>query len=212
MMKSVLPSDVWPSEEFEGQYWFFQLIVWLDFLADPLPNTVIETGTYRGSGAYRWSKFFDTVHTVELSEELYLDNLKKYGHINSINFHMGSSIEFLTEFLPTMDDRCIIMLDAHGSGQDTTFDESVGRYGSPVIGELLAIKENSIRNDHVIIIDDTDDFDSEIVYDDGKTNYPTKSQVRDAVLEINPNYCVELDIPKNLLLSRGTGLIYLPEG
>ena len=202
-MKDVTKSDV-EVPEFENQFWFFQLLVWLDFLADPLPNTVIETGTHRGAGAYRWSKFFDTVHTVELSEELYQGNLKRYGHIDSINFHMGSSVEFLTEFLPTVDDRCIIMLDAHGSGGDTTFDESVGRYGSPVLGELLAIKKNSKRNDHVIIIDDTDDF--------GTLDYPSKNEVRDLALEINPNYCVELDIPKNLLMSRGTGLVYLSEG
>ena len=202
-MKDVTKSDV-EVPEFENQYWFFQLLVWLDFLADPLPNTVIETGTHHGAGAFRWSRFFDTVHTVELSEELYQGNLKRYGHIDSINFHMGSSVEFLTEFLPTVDDRCIIMLDAHGSGGDTTFDESVGRYGSPVLGELLAIKENSSRNDHVIIIDDTDDF--------GTLDYPSKNEVEDLALEINPNYCVELDIPKNLLMSRGTGLIYLSEG
>ena len=44
------------------------------------------------------------------------------------------------------------------------------------------------------------------------TNYPSKHQVEETVLEINPDYCVELDIPKHLLMSRGTGIVYLPEG
>ena len=56
----------------------------------------------------------------------------------------------------------------------------------------------------MIIIDDCDDL--------GTLNYPSKQQVENAVLEINPDYCVELDIPKELLMSRGTGIAYLPEG
>jgi cephalosporin hydroxylase len=190
--------------EFENQFWFFQLVVWLDFLADPLPDTVIETGTHHGSGAFRWSRFFNAVHTVELSEELYNSSRKKYGHIDSITFHNNNSIDFLKEFLPKTEDRCIIFLDAHGSGGDTVYDEEVGRYGSPVLGELLAIKDFSVRNDHIIIVDDCDDL--------GTMNYPSKHQVEEVILEINPDYYIELDIPKHLLMSRGTGIIYLPGG
>lgn len=202
-MKSVTCSEV-QGEEFSNQFWFFQLLVWLDFLVDPIPNIVIETGTHRGWGAFRWSRFFDAVHTVELSEELYNSSREKYGHIDSITFHNNSSPEFLKEILPTIEDRCIIFLDAHGSGGDTVYDEEVGRYGSPVLDELLAIKDFSTRNDHIIIYDDADDL--------GTRNYPTKQQVANAILDINSDYCVELDIPKHLLTSRGTGIAYLPEG
>jgi hypothetical protein len=204
MMKTPTRDNI-EVEEFSNQFWFFQLLVWLDFLVDPIPNIVIETGTHRGWGAFRWSRFFDDVHTVELSEELYNSSCEKYGHIDSITFHNNNSVDFLKEFLSKTEDRCIIFLDAHGSGGDTVYDEEVGRYGSPVIGELRAIKDYSARNDHIIIIDDCDTF--------GTLNYPSKQQLENEILDINSDYCVELNVPRNLLISpHGTGIAYLPNG
>jgi len=202
-MKSVGREDV-HIEEFEGEEWFFQLIVWLDFLAHPIPHTVIETGTHTGRGAVRWATFFENVHTVELSEDLYNNTKAKYKHLENISFYNNSSPEFLGDILSTMMERCIIFLDAHGSGGNTVYDDRYGRYGTPVLDELASIKTSSKLTNHIIIIDDCDDL--------GTMNYPSKQQVENAVLEINPDYCVELDIPKELLMSRGTGIAYLPEG
>jgi hypothetical protein len=155
-------------------------------------------------GAVRWATFFDKVHTVELSEELYNQAKTKYENYDNINFYNDSSPRFLENILPTIDERCIIFLDAHGSGGETTYDEKYGRYGSPILDELAAIKTFSSIQNHVLVIDDCDDLDT--------MNYSTKQQVEEAALEINPDYYVELDIPKHLLMSRGTGIIYLPEG
>ena len=202
-MKSVDYSKV-QGEEFNNQFWFFQLLVWLDFLTHPIPSTVIETGTFAGAGAVRWATFFDNVYTVELSEDLYTTTKKKYNSLKNISFYNDSSPLFLKKLLPTINERCIIFLDAHGSGGETTYDEIHGRYGSPILDELAAIKEYSSIDNHIIIIDDCDDL--------GTMNYPSRQQVEDAILEINSEYCVELDIPKHLLMSRGTGIAYLPGG
>lgn len=187
-------------DEFEGQFWFFQLLVWVDFLAGDMPKTVLETGTHHGAGAFRWSKVSETVHTTELSESLFLAAQERYKNEESIHFHNLASPAFLREVLPHITERCLIFLDAHGSGGDTTFDDSVGRYGSPILDELLAIKESSTRNDHVIVIDDCDDI--------GTMDYPTKQEVCKALWAINEEYEIDLDTPRHLLLSRGTGIAY----
>jgi len=202
-MKLVTRNDI-SIEEFKGAEWFFQLMVWLDFLVHPIPHTIIETGTLHGHGAVRFATFFENVHTVELSEDLYNDTKKKYNHLKNIYFYNNSSPEFLGDILSTMKERCIIYLDAHGSGGETVYDERYGRYGTPVLDELLSIKKESRLNNHIILIDDCDDL--------GTMNYPSREQVEDALLEINSNYCIEFDIPKGLLLSRGTCIAYLPEG
>ena len=173
--------------------------MWLDFFGpQPLPDVVIETGTHHGAGAFRWSKLVDHVHTIELGEDLHLSSKEKYKDVSNITFHHGSSAEVLREILPSIDERLIIFLDAHGSGGDTVFDDSVGRFGSPLLGELKAIKECSPRNDHVIIIDDTDDLNT--------LNYPTTQEIEAALLDINPDYHIELHPQKMLLMSRGTGI------
>ena len=56
-MKLVTRNDI-SIEEFKGAEWFFQLMVWLDFLVHPIPHTIIETGTLHGHGAVRFATFF----------------------------------------------------------------------------------------------------------------------------------------------------------
>lgn len=194
--------DVYKNELFNwdaNQTWFFQTLVWLDVLSKKVPSCVIETGTNRGWGAYRWSMFFDEVHTVELSEALYNDAIATYGHVDNITFYNNTSENFLAEILPTQNKPCVIMLDAHASGGDTVFDDKVGRFGSPILHELNMIKEHSVVNNHIILIDDLDDCD-EI------SSYPSKDEIENMLLSINPNYHIELNFPRHLLMSRGTGM------
>lgn len=200
-MKFKTLDDVYKNELFKdaNQTWFFQTLVWLDVLSKKVPSCVIETGTNRGWGAYRWSMFFDEVHTVELSEALYNDAIAIYGHVDNITFYNNTSENFLAEILPKQIEPCIIMLDAHASGGDTVFDDKVGRFGSPILHELNMIKEHSVVNNHIILIDDLDDCD-EI------SSYPSKDEIENMLLSINPNYHIELNFPRHLLMSRGTGM------
>ena len=120
------------------------------------------------------------------------------------NYGIGAKYRVLGDILSTITERCIIFLDAHGSGGDTVYDERYGRYGTPVLDELASIKNSSKLTNHIILIDDCDDL--------GTLKYPSRQQVENAILEINSDYYIELDIPKQLLMSRGTGIAYLPEG
>lgn len=200
MMKEIVLDNL-DFDEFHNQHWFFQLLVFLDNISKDV-DVVLETGTYKGAGAFRWWTFFNEVHTVEFSADLYEQASHTYREFDDIYFYNDTSPNFLKDILTHETRKCIIFLDAHGSGGDTSFDDNYGRFGSPLLDELEAIKVSS-RKDHIIIIDDCDDL--------GTLNYPSKDDIRNAILEINPNYQIFLNIPKRLLASRGTGIAFVKD-
>jgi hypothetical protein len=136
-------------------------------------TTLIETGTHRGWGAQAWSTIFDQVHTIELSESLYDYCVQTYD-ISNVNFINAASTDVLEDLINDIKGSYILFLDAHGSGGDTTYDQSVGRFGSPVLEEIECSRS---KIPECIIVDDLSDF--------GKVgNYPTKEMIIDKVSEI----------------------------
>ena len=102
-------------------------------------NVFIETGTRTGGTTFKMSPYFDTVHTVELSETLYLQtksvaNSKQY---NNIHFHLGDSAKVLYDILPTINQKAIFYLDGHWSAGNT----ARGPKDCPVIEELQSINK-----------------------------------------------------------------------
>lgn len=133
----------------------------------------IETGTHRGNGARAFATLFDLVFTIEISEDLFRENLKESFQRNII-FYLGKSPEVLKEILEEINMPYLLFLDAHGSGGDTDYDRELGRYGSPVLQELEAVK---CYPPSIILIDDLEDFD--------KINtYPRVDQIIEKVSEL----------------------------
>lgn len=95
----------------------------------------IETGTYQGQGTLEFSSFFKKVYTIELSKSLFLF-CKNHYELNNVEFFNGKSNEVLKDIINKVDSKYFLFLDAHGSGGITTYDQQVGRYGSPVLEEL----------------------------------------------------------------------------
>jgi len=124
----------------------------IDFKKYPI---LVETGTYKGDTARICSEKFEKVYTIELSEELYKYCKEKYKNIKNIEFHQGNSPEKLKEIINKIKEKYILFLDAHGSGGDTTFFNKYGRYGTPILEELEAVKTNP---PDIIIIDDYKDY------------------------------------------------------
>jgi hypothetical protein len=124
----------------------------LETLLYPRPEVklAIETGTHQGEGAETFSKYFDKVYTVELSDTLFNAAVKRFKNTNVIPL-LGKSNEVLKSLIPTIKDKYFLFLDAHGSGEDTTFDPLVGRYGSPVLNEIRSCLGNIPET---IVIDD----------------------------------------------------------
>jgi len=140
-------------------------------------NLALETGTYEAHSAMCMSKLFSNVSTVELYAEqnpynnknlleLYKNIKKEY---NNIDFYFGESPKFLKELISqNPDETFFILLDAH------TFNYS------PMIDELDAIKNNSNKNDHIIMIDDCNFL--------GYNGYPSYDILQKCILNINSDY------------------------
>ena len=142
----------------------------LDHASTPV---LVETGTHRGAGAEAWATIFNKVHTIELSHTLYSYCKNTYDFSN-VNFIHGASTDVLGQLVQSIEDKYVLFLDAHGSGGDTTFDERVGRFGSPVLEEIECVKVNPPE---YILVDDLSDFDS-------IESYPTVQEIIEKVSEL----------------------------
>lgn len=141
----------------------------------------IETGTHLGVGAQQWSTFFDKVITIELSEELFKKALETLD-LKNVKFLNGLSHEVLAEIISDITEPYMLFLDAHGSGGDTTYDDKIGRYGSPVIQEIEAVADNLPE---LIVIDDLSDFFQ-------IESYPDPYKISEAVSKIGDYSCYNI--------------------
>lgn len=118
-----------------------------------IPNFV-ETGTYKADTALWASTIFKKVITIEFSEELYSEAIKKHNTIDNIEFKFGNSKEELEKIIPHLSGICLFWLDAHWSG-GLTFGENDE---CPLVDEINII--NLYCPDSIILIDDARLFTS----------------------------------------------------
>jgi hypothetical protein len=111
------------------------------------PN-FIETGTYMGNTIFEMEKYFEELHTIELSKYYYNHTKNKYNG-NKINFYFGDSSKVLTDILPLITKPTIFFLDGHWSSGDT----AKGDKDCPLKEELISINKYFLQNG-IIIIDD----------------------------------------------------------
>jgi hypothetical protein len=125
----------------------------------------IETGTYLGETTVWASSFFDQVHTIEISEEIYNKTSKKYKEKTNIHFHFGDSKTVLPKIIPTIKGTTLFWLDGHWCGRDTG-----GKFNEcPIFSEL----DEAVKTENpAILIDDLRYFLGTNPYDYGE-NYPT---------------------------------------
>lgn len=142
----------------------------------------LETGTYLGDTLKVARRYFDRVLSVELSEDLHNQNLKRFKKYRNVFLWQGNSGKRMPEMLPLIvGARALFWLDAHYSGVGTAKDEN----DCPIISELEAIAKHP-RRDHCILIDDARCFGHE-------EGYPSIERVREKLLAINPEYYVHID-------------------
>ncbi|MEB3343439.1 FkbM family methyltransferase [Okeania sp.] len=114
----------------------------------------VETGTHYGDTALWAAKHFNKVITVEFSQKIYDEVLKRHSQVKNIEFLFGHSKEQIQSIVPKLKEPALFWLDAHWSGNVT--------YGKgdecPLLEELEII--NNSEFDHFIMIDDARLFTS----------------------------------------------------
>lgn len=114
----------------------------------------IETGTYRGQGIKEMMGYYDFVHSIELSEQHYLDAVERFIHYPNVRLYRGNSKTVLPYVLRNLTQPVTVYLDGHFSGGNTAFgDENInGVSNAPLLAELEILRDRPY--DDIIIVDD----------------------------------------------------------
>lgn len=150
----------------------------------------VETGTYLGDSTAVAAKNFASVHSIELSDELFQKAQSRFAKTNNVHLYHGDSAKLLPSLIKNLNGKSIIFLDAHFSMGNT----ARGSENTPIITELDQIKKTGLKN-AIIIIDDVRMFYEPIGDTQGTFahGYPTLNVIVEKILEINPAYqCVAL--------------------
>jgi hypothetical protein len=167
----------------------------------------VETGTLYGDTVLLVKNHFDFVFTVELSQEFALKAAERFKDDENVKVVWGDSGTFLKKLLedePTIlinrksdeIEKIIIntpiffWIDAHFS---TTTGVKTGPGLTPIRTELSAIANHSMKDHHVILIDDIRDFEK------GRGDYPTIKELNDFFEQnfTNHNILIEDDIMRS---------------
>jgi hypothetical protein len=149
----------------------------------------IETGTWCGQGVINAiDSEFDEIHSIELDEQLYKDNIERFKHNPNVNLYHGDSSIILYDVIKNINKRMLFWLDGHYSGHGTSQSNVTQLYEFPLIYEIQQIDKHHIK-DHIILIDDLRCFPS--FEEQEKLNYKTKYSLdilTEELLKINNNY------------------------
>lgn len=141
-------------------------------------SILVETGSYKGEMIYAQFPFFDQIFSIELSENLFNDCLKKFKDYPNVFLYQGDSGDVLFQIIPLLKESSMFWLDAHYSAGIT----ARGEIDCPIEKELEAIGKS--RFEHIIVIDDVKDFN-------GEDGYPTIDGLKQIVKKVLPNHQFE---------------------
>jgi len=146
-------------------------------------NTVfVETGSYAGDGIQNAiNSGYKQIYSIELSQIHYDMCKNRFKDRSDVFLIFGDSCEVLEPTISSIDQTITFWLDGHYSCGKT----AKGKYWSPLMQELQAIKKHKLNN-HTIMIDDMRCWNE---------NNPEfkfgKVQIEQKLLEINSNYKFE---------------------
>lgn len=141
---------------------------------------LVETGTYLGDMVLSQLDQFKTIHSIELSHNLYKKNLILFKSAKHVKLHEGDSGKVLKILIPQLTERAMFWLDGHYSGGVT----ALGDKECPIIEELDAIFKSKIK-DHILLIDDARCFN-------GTHSYPTIKELSNYILKKSPKSSIEV--------------------
>ncbi|MGL5626750.1 MAG: hypothetical protein ACRDDW_04435 [Candidatus Rhabdochlamydia sp.] len=153
-------------------------------------DTFVETGTYLANTTIKATKFFNQIHSIELSPELYTRAVHRLKYWEQATIHLGDSKDVLHQLIPCLHNkRVLFYLDGHYSGHVT----AKGSLPTPLIEELKAIAQ--MKTTHaILLIDDIRLFQDTCFPEKveslnlGLEAYPYLEELVKAILEIQPSY------------------------
>lgn len=154
-------------------------------------HTVVETGTFKGNTTAFFATIYDTVHTVEISHDFFLEAEASLRQFPNAICHEGSSPAFLRNILPILADRPVVFyLDAHWYND------------WPLLDELTEISKTH-KNNCVIVIDDFKvPLRADVPYDthciNGEFYDYSYSYIKSHIERIFKDYTIHYLIPKNV--------------
>jgi hypothetical protein len=110
----------------------------------------VETGTYLAESSLLAAKYFDNVISIEISPQLYNQNISLNYDTNKITFLLGDSLELLKSLDISSNEGIVYFLDAHQSGSNSSNN---GKQLVPLIQELETIFLKPV-NSCVFILND----------------------------------------------------------
>lgn len=117
-------------------------------------SVFIETGTNLGHTIVAMQPYFQSLHTIELSEHYHqLFEQRKQGfNLDNISTYLGDSSVVIRDILQNLtdEDTCVFWLDGHWSSGDT----AQGDKDCPLIEECSSIDELYKGQSGVILVDD----------------------------------------------------------
>lgn len=145
-------------------------------------RTLIETGTYFGDTLFRVKNDFQNIYSIELDENLHRYASKRFARYPHIHLVRGDSAKMLPQVLSSVQEPCLLWLDAHWSGGVT----GKGALDSAVSAELEAIRSHPIK-EHVVLIDDISSGAEQ-----RETGYLSVQALESFFRGVNPRYRFEL--------------------
>lgn len=129
-------------------------------------TVMVETGTFLGDMVEAMRGAFDRIYSIELSENLYKQAVRRFRGAKNVTLIHGDSGDVLGRLLqtggaglPEISQPTLFWLDAHYSSGVT----ARGEEETPIYEELRQILADH-RNAHVIIIDDARCFGTDCAY------------------------------------------------
>lgn len=137
-------------------------------------DVLVETGTYLGETVENGIKIgFKDIYSIELSKELYAQNVKKFHDFSNVHLFEGDSGKILGSVIEKITSPVVFWLDGHWSDGIT----ARGDKDFPLLDELDAIAQHRIKS-HILMIDDVRCI--EPIY--------SMQMIKDKILKINFRY------------------------
>jgi len=141
---------------------------------------LVETGTFLGDMLAAMRDDFESLTSIELSEELHERATKRFAGDPKITLLLGDSSERIKEVAASIEEPAMFWLDAHYSGSwHEDFEETAGSdRPNPIYAELEAVFASPYK--HVVFIDDARLFN-------GEEGWPQLAEVLSFIEEREPD-------------------------